>query len=131
MATNNFGPLTDMAQSRCRWCNTPFDEIPESQTIPGVCEFCEERRNLIGGVMKRKSGSVDLNKFSIFGKPGDFLEVTEWANGEGFDIYISYSKSHKGEDERYIQLTYDEYEAIVNIVHSFESFKPVIYADFK
>ena len=131
MATNNFGPLTDMAQCRCRWCNTPFDEIPESQTIPGVCEFCEERRNLIGGVMKRKSGSVDLNKFSIFGKPGDFLEVTEWANGEGFDIYISYSKSHQGEDERYIQLTYDEYEAIVNIVHSFESFKPVIYADFK
>lgn len=130
MATNIFSPLTDMKQNRCRWCDTPFDEIPESQSIPGVCEFCEERRKLFGRVVKRKSGSVDLDKFSIYGHKGDWLEVTEWTNGEGIDILIHYANDHD-ETNHTFMLSYDEYEAIINIVHSFDSFKPVIYADFK
>ena len=73
---------------------------------------------------------MDLNKFSILGHKGDWLEVTEWANGEGFDILIHYANDHD-ETNHTLMLSYDEYEAIVNIIHSFGSFKPVIYADFK
>ena len=34
----------------------------------------------------RKSVSEDLNKFCHLAKKGDFVEVTEWSNGEGYDI---------------------------------------------
>ena len=36
----------------------------------------------------RKSIMVSLDD-SIYHKPIDFIEVTEWANGEGWDIILS------------------------------------------
>ena len=35
----------------------------------------------------RKSVNVELN--DTWHNHGDFIEVTEWANGEGFDITLS------------------------------------------
>ena len=61
----------------------------------------------------RKSVSVDLHKFSsIFSKEGDFVEVTEWTNEEGFDICLCTSETSKRGDN--ISLTRDELEAIHN-----------------
>lgn len=41
-----------------------------------------ERKNL-------KSVSDDLNKYSYAAKEGDYIIVTEWANGEGWDIDLN------------------------------------------
>lgn len=41
-----------------------------------------ERKNL-------KSVSDDLNKYSYVAKDGDYITVTEWANGEGWDIDLN------------------------------------------
>lgn len=48
---------------------------------------------------------VDANKYCHFAKEGDTIEVSEWENREGFDIYISRSNTN-------IALTYGELEAI-------------------
>ena len=37
----------------------------------------------------RKSIYANLNKFDVLAKKDDFIEVTEWTNGEGFDITIN------------------------------------------
>ena len=37
----------------------------------------------------RKSISAKLNDFCYLNKPDSFIEVTEWANGDGFDITIN------------------------------------------
>lgn len=41
-----------------------------------------ERKNL-------KSVSDDLNKYSYVAKDGDYITVTEWANGERWDIDLN------------------------------------------
>ena len=41
-----------------------------------------ERKNL-------KSVSDDLNKYSYVAKENDYIVVTEWANGEGWDIDLN------------------------------------------
>ena len=63
-------------------------------------------------VRNRKSAFVELKDFCIFSSgtlkdKDDFLEVTEWANGEGYDIYISDVNG-----ERQFHLTWGQYEAL-------------------
>ena len=41
-----------------------------------------ERKNL-------KSVSDDLNKYSYVAKEGDYIIVTEWAGGDGWDIDLN------------------------------------------
>jgi len=36
----------------------------------------------------RKTVFADLKKHCAFAKEHDFIEVTEWINGEGFDVTI-------------------------------------------
>lgn len=50
-----------------------------------------------------KSVNSPLNKFSPVFKDEDFIEVTEWANGEGWNIVIN---------DRCMTLHYDELSAI-------------------
>lgn len=50
-----------------------------------------------------KSVNAPLNKFSPVFKDEDFIEVTEWANGEGWNIAIN---------DRCMTLHYDELSAI-------------------
>lgn len=38
---------------------------------------------------KRKSVHDDLNIYDYLAKKDDFIEVTEWTNGEGWDITIN------------------------------------------
>lgn len=38
---------------------------------------------------KRDAVSVDLPRFCPFAKPGDTLEVCEWANMDGFTLTLS------------------------------------------
>jgi len=107
--------------TKCKYCGTPFNEIPENKSELGVCEYCEEKRAMISEIKMKKSANVDLREFSSFGQEGEWLEVTEWANGEGVDIIIEHFK----EPTKNISLTYDELEAIINIVNKFGTLPPV------
>ncbi len=60
----------------------------------------------------RKSINDDLSKYDIFAKKDDFIEVTEWTNGEGFDIHIN--------DEPVISLSSGRLEAINYLVKSID-----------
>ena len=51
----------------------------------------------------RKSVYDDLNKYDALSKKDDFIEVTEWSNGEGFDICIN---------ELHFHLTHGQLDAI-------------------
>ena len=39
-------------------------------------------------IYNRKSITDELSKYCTFAKENDFIEVTEWTNGEGIDITI-------------------------------------------
>jgi hypothetical protein len=51
----------------------------------------------------RKSINDDLQKYDHLKNKSSFIEITEWTNGEGWDIAIN---------EKMINLTYGELEAI-------------------
>lgn len=54
-------------------------------------------------ITNRKSISDDLHKYDYLAKEHSFIEVTEWANGEGWDITI---------DDKVISLTIGQLDAI-------------------
>lgn len=54
-------------------------------------------------VETRKSVNTELKKFDVLAKDSDFIEVTEWTNGEGWDIAIN---------DKIISLTWGQLEAI-------------------
>lgn len=61
---------------------------------------------------KRNSIFAPLKEFDPgFSGENGFIEVTEWTNGEGWDIEIS----SKGRNER-IQLTWGEFEGIKKLI---------------
>ena len=53
---------------------------------------------------KRKSIFSELNVFDYTAKENNFIQVTEWANGEGWDISIN--------DDTIFSLTCGQLEAI-------------------
>jgi hypothetical protein len=62
----------------------------------------------------RKTVFMELYGICSFVKEnsGDFMEVTEWSNGEGFDI----SLSAKSCGQQSIQLTWGEFKALKKLV---------------
>jgi hypothetical protein len=64
-------------------------------------------------VSKRKAAFAELKDWCIMSVTSkektntDFLEVTEWSNGEGYDIHISDSSGEKKFD-----LTWGQFEAM-------------------
>ncbi len=48
-----------------------------------------------------------LAKYDHFAKPDDFIEVTEWYNGEGFDVHLSTSAG-----EQRMSFSWGEYQAL-------------------
>ena len=59
----------------------------------------------------RKSVNDNLRKYDHLAKKDDFIEITEWHNGEGWDIAIN---------ERIISLTWGQLEAINYLIKSLE-----------
>jgi len=114
-------------KDKCKYCETPFEEIEESTEEKGACEYCVEQRNCISEVNHRKAANVDLGKFSIYGHKNDWLEVTEWTNEEGIDVLIHYANDHDETDHTF-KLSYDELTAIVNIVNKFGRM-PIIFTE--
>ena len=48
-------------------------------------------------VSKRRAVFAVLNPYCHLSGPEDYMEVTEWSNGEGYDVVIS----HKGGTESF------------------------------
>ena len=99
-------------------------EDDDEKEIDDTIEFFNKQRGAFSDVNKRKAAHVELNDISIFAKDGDFIEVTEWTNGDGFDLYIS----RNGGKETFLPMEYDVFEALVNLVNKI-GFKPVIYTE--
>ena len=57
---------------------------------------------------QRKSVNDSLYKYDILSKEDSYIEVTEWTNGEGWDITI---------DNELISLTYGKLEAINHLIN--------------
>lgn len=55
-------------------------------------------------VVNRKSILEDLKKYSPGCNENDWIEITQWSNGEGWDICMN--------DKRHISLHYDELDVI-------------------
>ena len=56
-----------------------------------------------------------LKKYDYIANKQDFIEVTEWKNGEGFDVEIVGKLSTR------FQLTWGEYTALKKLVKKLES----------
>ena len=56
----------------------------------------------------RTAKFTELKHYNHLAKENDFMEVTEWYNGEGFDVVIN---------DRKFQLTWGEFEALQALVH--------------
>ena len=52
---------------------------------------------------QRKSINDNLRKYDHLAKENSFIEITEWSNGEGWDITI---------DDRMLSLTWGQLDAI-------------------
>ena len=59
----------------------------------------------------KKSISENLKEYCHLSKDYDMMEVTEWFNGEGFDLYISSSNGDK-----YINLTFGEFDLLKKLI---------------
>ena len=54
-------------------------------------------------IIQRKSINDNLRKYDYLAKENSFIEVTEWGNGEGYDITI---------DDKVMSLNYGQLDAI-------------------
>lgn len=62
----------------------------------------------------RKSAMVDLKKFNFSGRDSDYMEVTEWNNGDGYTVSIE-----AGNRNVLFDITNEEIDALnylVNVV---------------
>jgi hypothetical protein len=58
----------------------------------------------------KKAVFTYLKKYDYFAREGDFIEVTEWKNGEGFDVDIAGKLSTR------FQLTWGQFNALKKLV---------------
>tara|TARA_R110001632_G_scaffold232729_1_gene374387 strand:- start:45 stop:251 length:207 start_codon:yes stop_codon:yes gene_type:complete len=64
---------------------------------------------------KKKAVFSELKKYDFMANESDYIEVTEWKNGEGFDVDIVGKLSTR------FQLTWGEYTALKKLVKKLES----------
>jgi hypothetical protein len=70
----------------------------------------------------RKAAFVELKEWCVMScgpdreDEGDFLEVTQWTNGEGYDVYIS----DIGGDKQF-HFTFGQFDAIKKCIKAIES----------
>ena len=60
---------------------------------------------------ERKAKFTELKPYCHMAKEDDYIEMTEWGNGEGFEINIA----TRGQDQT-ISLTWGQWEAVQAIV---------------
>lgn len=71
-------------------------------------------------VENRKAAFVELKDYCLFSmgernEKGDFLEVTQWSNGDGYDVHISDLGG-----EKLFHLTWGQWEALKKCVKAID-----------
>jgi hypothetical protein len=71
-------------------------------------------------INKRNAAFVELKDFCLFSMAerkdkGDFLEVTEWSNGEGYDIHIDDASG-----EKKFHITWGQWDALKKCIKAIE-----------
>jgi hypothetical protein len=71
-------------------------------------------------INKRNAAFVELKDFCLFSMAerkdkGDFLEVTEWSNGEGYDIHID----DVGGEKKF-HITWGQWDALKKCIKAIE-----------
>jgi hypothetical protein len=61
-------------------------------------------------IYNRKAVFCNLNEFDVTSKEHAYIEITEWKNGEGFDLNV-YNYS-----DRNISISYSEFNVIKKLV---------------
>ena len=59
---------------------------------------------------KLETAFASLKEFDYCAKPDDFIEVSMWHNGEGFDAYLSTN------EKQTIRLTWGEFKALKKLI---------------
>lgn len=66
-------------------------------------------------ITSRKAVSSPLDKFDSFCEEDSFIEVTEWSNGEGWDIVIDNGA------KQLFSLSIGEKEALIYLINTLEN----------
>ena len=64
---------------------------------------------------KLDAAFVNLRKFDHLAKPDDFMEVSLWHNGEGFDVHLS---SH---GDQFFNLSWGQFKALKKLVKELDN----------
>lgn len=65
---------------------------------------------------KRTARFTNLKKYDYFAAENDFMEVTEWYNGEGFDVNVTCKMGNQQ-----ISMTWGEYKALRALIGNWYS----------
>ena len=67
-------------------------------------------------IYKLDAAFTNLQKFDHCAKPDDFIEVSLWHNGEGFDAHLSSNNSCQS-----IKLTWGEFKALKKLIKELDN----------
>jgi len=62
-------------------------------------------------IKENQRRAVNAELSSGYNKPGDFIEVTEWSNGEGYDVTIATSAKQES-----FSLHFTEWKALKKLI---------------
>jgi hypothetical protein len=62
-------------------------------------------------IKQRKAKWAELKPYDFFADEGDYIEITEWSNGEGFDVSTVISKHYQS-----FSLTDGQWQALQALV---------------
>jgi len=74
-----------------------------------------DKKNSSVQISNRKAIFSELAHYDYFSKPDDYIEVTEWSNGEGYDVEIATSLGSR------FQLTHGQYAALKDLITKLET----------
>jgi len=60
----------------------------------------------------RKAKFTNLKPYCHFARQDDYIEVTEWSNGEGYDVTI-----HNVDGIKHMSLTMGEFDALTVLIN--------------
>lgn len=100
-----------MEEKRCKLCGDLYDDWEE--LTDGVCSFCRRRMKAVGKIVNKKSACINMEEFEpVFYKNSkEWIEITEWQNGEGVDIHIE-----SDDKDTNVSLHVDELDAIASLL---------------
>ena len=93
----------------CRICSCSSEEVSFAEN--DLCIYCNTAKKGLEETSK-KACSCNLNNVDYIASKNDILEVTEWSNGEGVDVYIYEEKSTP--KEKHYSFSIGELEALVS-----------------